>query len=133
MESRSKENTAIFLVIVGLLGWVIPGAGYFLLKERKRAVIVFVTITATFLIGLYVGSIGVIDPAKSKPWYFAQLMNSPAVVLIANQTAGGGYPVYSKPSEIGQIYTGVSGLLNFLCVVNCVYLAYLIKIGQKGD
>lgn len=128
-----KKNHVLFLLIVGLLGWLVPGAGHFLLKEKKRAIIIFATITLTFCAGLYVGSIGVIDPVAAKPWYLAQIMNSPMVAVLGHLTAGGGFPVYGKPNEIGQIYTSVAGLLNLLCIVNAVYSAHLQRIEPTGE
>ena len=133
MASLSKENHVLFLLIVGLLGWFLPGAGHLLLKEEKRAIIIFATITLTFCVGLYVGSIGVIDPVGAKAWYVAQIMNSPLVAVLGHLTAGGGFPVYGRPNEIGQIYTGVTGLLNLLCIINAVYLAHLHRIELAGD
>ena len=125
MTQRSRENRVLFLLIVGLLAWLVPGGGHFLLKERKRSIIIFVTIVLTFAAGLYVGSIGVINPIVAKPWYVAQIMNSPMVDLLRRLTATGDYPVYGRPNEIGQIYTSIAGLLNLLCIVNAVYLAHL--------
>ena len=133
MARLSKENHVLFLLIVGLLGWFLPGAGHLLLKEEKRAIIIFATITLTFCVGLYVGSVGVIDPVGAKPWYVAQIMNSPLVAVLGHLTAGGGFPVYGRPNEIGQIYTGVTGLLNLLCIINAVYLAHLHRIELAGD
>jgi len=133
MARLSKENHVLFLLIVGLLGWFLPGAGHLLLKEEKRALIIFATITLTFCVGLYVGSVGVIDPVGAKPWYVAQIMNSPLVAVLGHLTAGGGFPVYGRPNEIGQIYTGVAGLLNLLCIINAVYLAHLHRIELAGD
>ncbi len=111
------------MLMAGLAAWFIPGAGYFLLNEKKRAAIIFVTITLTFGIGIYIGSIGVVDPIGAKFVYIGQIMNSPAVALIGRVTAGGGYPVYGRPNEIGQIYTVISGMLNLLCIVNVIYMA----------
>jgi len=135
MARLSKENHTQLLLIVGLLSWLAPGAGYFALEEKKRAIIMFVTIGLTLCVGLYVGSIGVIDLQGSSPPYVkaAQLMNSPVVLLLSNRTAGGGYPVYGWPNEIGQIYTMVSGLLNLLCIVNAVSLAHLGRIAPAGE
>ncbi len=133
MARLSKENHVLFLLIVGLLGWFLPGAGHLLLKEEKRALIIFATITLTFCVGLYVGSIGVIDPVGAKAWYVAQIMNSPLVAVLGHLIAGGGFPVYGRPNEIGQIYTGVTGLLNLLCIINAVYLAHLHRIELAGD
>ncbi len=132
MAQRSKENHALFLLIVGLLAWLLPGAGHFLLKEKKRSIIIFATIVLTFCVGLYVGSIGVIDPVGAWPWYMAQIMSSPMVVVLGHHTADGGYPVYGRPNEIGQIYTSIAGLLNLLCIVNAVYLAHLCRAEQRG-
>ena len=132
MSRLSKENHAFILLIVGFVSWLLPGAGYFLLKEKKRAIIIFVTIVATFCTGLYVGSIGVIGPVRAKPWYVAQIMNSPMVAVLGYLTAGEDYPVYSKPNEIGQIYTSIAGLLNLLCIVSAVYLAHLRRAEPAG-
>jgi hypothetical protein len=132
MTPRSKENHVLFLLIVGLLAWLVPGGGHFLLKEKKRSIIIFVTIVLTFATGLYIGSIGVINPGVAKPWYIAQIMNSPMVDLLRRLTAAGDYPVYGRPNEIGQIYTSIAGLLNLLCILNAVYLAHLRRIETDG-
>ena len=132
MTTRSKEKNILFLLTTGLLAWLIPGAGHFFLKENKRAIIIFVTIALTFAMGLYIGSIGVVDPAGSWHWYIAQFMTSPVVGILGHHTAAGGYPVYGRPNEIGQIYTSIAGLLNLLCIFNAVYLARLRATGQRG-
>jgi len=132
MVQRSKENHVLFLLIVGLLAWLVPGAGHFLLKEKTRAIIIGTTIVLTFCAGLYVGSIGVINPVGAKPWYVAQIMNSPMVAVLGHMTATGDYPVYGRPNEIGQIYTSIAGLLNLLCIVNAVYLAHLRRAQTDG-
>ena len=114
-----------------------PGAGHFILRERTRAVLIFVTITALFTAGLYVGSIGVIDSVNQRPWYVGQMLTSPLVSLIArmNPSIGGmpSYPSYGKPFEIGQIYTTIAGMLNILCVVNAIYMSYTGKQQPETD
>ena len=130
---RSKENHTLFLLTVGLLAWLIPGAGHFLLKEKKRAIIISATIVLTFCAGLYVGSIGVINPVGAKSWYVAQIINSPIVAVLGYVATTGDYPVFGRPNEIGQIYTTIAGLLNLLCIVNAVYLAHLRKTKTAGD
>jgi hypothetical protein len=130
---RLKENYTMFLLIVGLLAWLVPGAGHLLIKEQKRAIIIFTTIALTFCAGLYVGSIGVINPVGAKPWYVAQIMNSPIVAVLGYVVTTGDYSVFGRPNEIGQIYTSIAGLLNLLCIVNAVYLAHLRKTETVGD
>ncbi|UCD52687.1 MAG: hypothetical protein JSW27_08625 [Phycisphaerales bacterium] len=132
MAQTWKDNHPLFLTIVGAAAWLVPGAGHFLLNEKRRAIVICVTVVLMFLVGLYVGSVGVIDPIGAKPWYAAQLMNSPAVFWLGRIGATGAYPVYGRANEIGQIYTSIAGLLNLLCIVNAVYMAHLryVEEGQ---
>lgn len=123
MAVDSRENRALLMLTVGLAGWLVPGGGYVVLREYKRGLIIFVAIVLTFCVGLYVGSIGVVDPVGAKLWYLAQILSSPAVAVVGHVTAVGEYPVYGRPNEIGQIYTSIAGLLNLLCIVNAVYMA----------
>lgn len=127
MASQTKYKNITFLIIVGLLGWLVPGAGHFAINKKTHAFIIFFSIAVTFIIGLYIGSLAVIDPAGSRPWFAAQVMNTPAVAILGYISETGGYEVYGRPAEIGQIYTSITGLLNLLCIVNAVYWAYLMK------
>ncbi len=133
MAPRSREGHILFLLTVGLLAWLVPGAGHLMLGKKTHAIVIFVTIVVTLCIGLYIGSIGVINPVGAKPWYVAQVMNTPVVAALGQLTRGGDYPVYGRPNEIGQIYTSITGLLNLLCIVNAVYLAHLRRIENVGD
>jgi len=149
MSKGPKNRDIFFLAVVGLAAWAIPGGGYFLLGQTRRALVVSITILLTFGAGLYVGSIGVIDSVGAKPWYIAQVMNTPTVILLGNHVAQantgavqqvgqpgfsgslGGYPVFGRANEMGQIYTSIAGLLNLLCIVNAVYLAHLGRHAQE--
>jgi len=128
-----KDKNIFFPAFAGLASWIVPGAGYFLLKEKARAIIIFVAIVSIFITGLYIGSIGVVDPVGARMWYLTQIMTSPVVAAIGYVSAGGEYPVYGRPSEIGQIYTAVAGLLNLLCIINSAYLAYAGRVESGGD
>ena len=121
-----------FLLVVGLSAWLIPGAGHLVLREKARAIIIFVAIALTFTIGLYIGSIGVVNPVEGKLAYAAQIMNSPMVTVLGRVTVNNHYSVFGKPNEIGQIYTSIAGLLNLLCIVNAVYMAHLQKAQPTG-
>ena len=124
MSKNNPIDHSFFLAVVGLLSWIVPGAGHLLIKERKRAAIIFITITGIFLTGLYVGSIGIIDPVGGKAWYIAQMMVSPLVAVMSHITDSSQYDVYGHPESIGQIYTSIAGLLNLLCILSAVYMAH---------
>ncbi len=132
MASHSKEDNIFYLLIVGLFGWLVPGGGHLLLGKYKHAIIIFITISLTFVTGLYIGSVGVINSVNAKPWFLAQLMNSPLVIALAYISNAGGYAVYARPSEVGQIYTSIAGLLNLLCIVNAIYWAHLRRMETAG-
>lgn len=135
-KPRSPLDQGLWLVIVGLAAWMIPGAGHFLIRERKRGIILFCIITGLFVLGMYVGSIGVVDWVRGRIWFYAQVLYSPAVGLIGNITKNGTYPSYGRPCDIGQLYTGLAGLLNMLCILSAVYMAYCGRgemIGQEEE
>ena len=124
MASSWKDNRPLLLISIGALAWLVPGAGHYALNEKRRAGV-------TFLLGLYVGSVGVVDPVHARPWYVAQVMNSPLVMLLGRMGASGEYRVFGRANEIGQIYTSIAGLLNLLCIVNAVYTAHLHSIRES--
>ena len=124
MKSRSSIDHTLWLFLVGIAAWAVPGGGHFLIRQRKHAIVIFVTVSLTFLGGLYIGSIGIIDPVGAKPWYLAQMLVSPAVGLLGQIAQQGSYPVYGRPADYAQIYTALAGLLNLLCILNAVYRAY---------
>ena len=127
-QTQAQQNSLPFLLLVALTGWVVPGGGYLLLKETGRALIICITIAVTFCLGLYIGSIGVVDPFGARLWYMVQMMTTPLVAVVGHFTGPGAYPVYGQPNEMGVIYTSAAGLLNLLCVVNSVYMAHLRSI-----
>ncbi|AQT68388.1 hypothetical protein STSP2_01548 [Anaerohalosphaera lusitana] len=124
MPNRSGTDHTIFLLTVGALAWIIPGAGHFMIKEKRRGAIICVTILSTFAIGLFVGSIAVVNPNAGGLWYIGQMLVSPLVAMVGQMTASKGLVVYGRESDIGQIYTTVAGLLNLLCVISAVYMAH---------
>jgi hypothetical protein len=129
MKQQDNEITVFYAMLIGVIAWVLPGAGHIVLKEYRRGIIIFTGITILFAMGLYIGSVGVITSAEL--WYLAQMLVSPAVVLLGklNMQVNGmvPYPSSGKPFEIGQIYTFTAGALNLLCIINAMYMAYTGK------
>lgn len=128
-----KTDKILLAITAAILGWVIPGGGYAVLKDYKRAAVIFIAISGMFLTGLYVGSIASIDVISAKPWYYAQILFSPVVELIARTTAKGEMHVYGKPAEIGQLYTSLAGMLNLVCIVKAAAIAMHGDEAYKKD
>ena len=136
----NKKFTTAELLIASLLAWLIPGAGHFYLGLRKRAVLLFVCIEATFIFGLYIGTVRVIDPEHSLLWFLAQIfagLNTIVAHLWAGRLAG----PYADPAirlirdwsySMGVLYTGVAGLLNLLAVFDTAIRAGRANVGQES-
>ena len=131
-EQRKIQISHIpFLFLVALLGWWIPGGGHLLIGRVKHAIIIFVSVSLAFLLGIYIASIAVLDPVNDILWYCAQILNSPMVILLARIAQNNEMVCFARPREIGQIYTAVAGMLNLLAIVNAVYLAYCDRTQTK--
>jgi hypothetical protein len=132
-QNAKEKGSLIRWGIVGLLAWAVPGGGYWILGDRRRATVVGLTIVATFVLGLYVGSIGVVDPVNARYWYAAQVMTSPAVFWVGRYASTDAYTVYGRPYEVGQIYTSIAGLLNLLCIINALYIAHVREVHAQEE
>lgn len=129
--AQNNVNSSLFLVLVGLAAWVVPGAGHWLIREYKRAIIICVTVLGIFATGLYIGSLGVLEPVQAA-WYLfvGQTLTTPAVGVLTEIAQKGKYFVAGRPADIGLIYTVIAGLLNLLCISNAVYMAYCGRGGE---
>lgn len=122
---RDSVDFVLFLAIVGLAAWAIPGAGHLLIRENKRAGIICLTVGGLFVAGLCIGSLAVLEPVQTA-WYIfvGQMLTTPAVGMLTDYAQKGDYSVAGRPADIGLIYTIIAGLLNLLCISNAVYMAY---------
>jgi hypothetical protein len=127
------DNRWLLAIMAGLAGWVVPGLGHLVLKEKKRALIIFLTISLTFFIGIYIGSVAVVNPAGPWYWYLGQILNTPLVALVGQVTVARHMEVFGRPCELGQIYTLIAGLLNLLCILNVVYVVYVGRNETAGE
>jgi hypothetical protein len=53
--------TSLPAPLVALLGWLVPGAGYWVIGERARAVIICIAIVLIYFLGLLIGGVRVIE------------------------------------------------------------------------
>jgi TM2 domain-containing membrane protein YozV len=127
MRNKPKNENALYFI--GLLAWLIPGAGHWLLGHKNRAAIIFVAICSTFLFGILLGSIDVIDPQQAKAWFCAQVLcGLPTIIttiLAQKLTDNTLLDIFGRSRDIGQVYLGVAGLLNLLCILDALYRTHL--------
>ena len=121
---KTEDNKPAYFAV--FVAWLLPGAGHWYLQKRQRAVIIFCAINITFLLGLYLGGIEMIDPHNDSAWFCAQLLSGLAglISMLAQNPdvlAGYGHGV-----DLGQVYSGVAGLLNVICIMDV-----LVSTGRK--
>ena len=135
MASNTAKLKGWEFPVVALLAWLVPGAGHFYLGLRKRAVLLFIAIELTFFIGLYIGTVRIVNPAQSMFWFLAQILTglNTIVAYLFSTTLPNLYPdftvtvIYDWSYYIAVLYTGVAGLLNLLAVLDTI-----IRAGQAN-
>ncbi len=77
--------------LVALAAWLLPGAGYWLIGQRARSLVIGITILLLFAMGLWIGGMRVVELPPPEP---RDTQSYPARLL--NQ----------RPWLIGQVLTG---------------------------
>jgi len=117
------------LVLLCLAAWIVPGAGHLWMGRRQKGIVFLLALPAMFLIGLLlkgrvfpfelsdplVALAAVANLLAGAPWMIARMMD-----------AGAG-TVTAASYEYGNCFLIVSGLLNFLVILD----AYDIALGRK--
>jgi hypothetical protein len=117
------------LTLVCVLAWAVPGAAHVWLGRRQKGVVFFVVLSLMFAIGLMlegrifpfelseplVALAAIADIGIGVPWLLARMMG------------GGAGTVTAATFEYGNTFLIVSGLLNFLVMLD----AFDIAMGRK--
>ena len=133
--------------MVALAGWLVPGAGYWLIGQRRRAYTVGITILAIFMFGILISGIRVVQapdrtgpgglPQRilARPWFLGQVLTGPigiASAYVSDQLASspkyGAIEAKARLAEIGTLYTAVAGMLNLLTIIDAAHRA-----GMRGN
>jgi hypothetical protein len=61
MADDAQSRSGAAAPLVALAGWIVPGAGYLLIGQRTRGIVVGVTILCLFVMGMLIAGIRVID------------------------------------------------------------------------
>jgi hypothetical protein len=109
----SSESDRILMPpppLVALVGWLVPGAGYVMIGQRARGVVVGVTILLIFVAGLLIGGMRVIDSSFIES--VQQRQERERTDADARRTIKNYQPpnaiarTLQKPWFIGQVLTG---------------------------
>lgn len=102
-----------------VLGWCVPGAGHWVLGQRKKAIFLFVAIMLTFAAGVVLADYRNVKNADNE-FYWAGQLGCGLIYFIANvlvgHTPAGRMPI--EWYEIGLLYICVAGMLNVVLLLN---------------
>lgn len=136
--TRPPKVSTARVVQAGLLAWLIPGAGHYILGYRRFAWVFFVAISVPYFTGLALGGVkDFVSPARNSWLFLAELpiggytipgfFASQAVEAhIVRREANNAeidltdYVAYYPASDVAQIYLAAAGLLNVLAILDAI-------------
>ncbi len=123
------KTSAMPPLLVLLAGWMIPGAGHFLLRKWIRGALLLVSIVSMFLIGI--GLHGKIYTPNTGDLLdilnFAGDLGAGALYLLARVLDLGATTVQVTVADYGTKFIVVAGLLNVIAAVD----AHSLATGRK--
>ncbi len=135
MKKMPQSSPPIY--VVGILAWLVPGCGHWLLGMRGRGIAMFLAIVLTFVVGVMLGSVHQVNPdrpATHSFWYILQVLTGlPAIITTFAQNAVSQpdtVSIYGRGVDLGELYTRVAGLLNLMCVLDALLLCSIPGYGK---
>lgn len=138
------EHTVFDRALAAVLTWLIPGAGYWLLGYRKRAVILAALVLGLFWTGeLILSGNGegqyMAVTREVHPIFFCLQAGNGLSTFLANWAWGGAVhydvlqPIKDVPRylNLGILFCVVSGMLNLLLVLNVLDRKTWLRAGEK--
>lgn len=119
-----------------IAAWLIPGLGHWLLGQRRRGLILLVSIGFLWVGGFFIGGVGVFDRKGHPVWFIGQMLIAPSIVVEGWHRSLQGTdaapprpdaqtiafkPSYGHVHEQGVLFTALAGMLNLLAVMDVLY------------
>jgi hypothetical protein len=125
------KTTTMPAAMILLAGWLIPGAGHFLLRKWIRGSLIFISIVAMFVIGLALkGKIYSPNTAELLDMLnFAGNLGTGLLYVIARVFDLGQASVQVAVADYGTKFIVVAGLLNIISAVD----AHSLATGRKAS
>ena len=133
-SGTSDPNTR-WHITAAVAAWLLPGLGHYLLGQRRRGLILAVSIGGLWLGGLFIGGVSSIDRSAHPAWFLGQMLVAPSVVVeyYHHRLRSNGVvqplphddpayiPSFARTNEQGVLYTTLAGMLNLLAVIDVLY------------
>jgi hypothetical protein len=130
-QNTKKEPTAPISTWFApvLVGWLIPGGGHFLLKQRWRALLLFLSVTLMFLFGLMMrGAMFKLEQGDLLTTVinyggFVANLSSGALYMLSSMLGYDQLDVAGHVHDYGTKFLVTAGLLNILAMVDAFEIA----------
>ncbi|MBU0640431.1 MAG: hypothetical protein KKB50_16325 [Planctomycetes bacterium] len=127
---NTKPPTTGRMLPAGILAWILPGAGHFVLGHRGLALVFFLAISVPYWTGMAFGGVrSAVDPRGNK-WLFLAEMGIGGYTsgcLFINRSLGTippekqvRYLSFYPEADVAQIYLATAGLLNVLAILDAL-------------
>lgn len=122
--------------LVVLAAYLVPGAGHVLYGERRRGLVIGVSVVVLFVLGVWVGGVRVVElpdlaagtllgKLLSQPAFLGQFFAGPIALLagwwsksLASDPSTAAILAHARLFDIAQLYTAVAGALNLLAILD---------------
>ena len=127
--SAAKSSNQGFVYLPLIAGWLVPGAGHFLLGKWVRGTLLAVSIIAMFALGLamqgklYTSAQDILDMLG-----VAGDLGAGLLYFLSRAAGWGGQPVQTTVADYGTKFIVVAGLLNIIAAVD----AHNLRTGRKS-
>jgi TM2 domain-containing membrane protein YozV len=124
-----KKSDQGFVYLPLIAGWLVPGAGHFLLGKWVRGTLLAVSIVAMFVLGLamqgklYASTQGVLDMLGT-----ADNLATGLLYVVSRALGLGAQPIQTTVADYGTKFIVVAGLLNIIAAVD----AHNLRTGRKS-
>jgi hypothetical protein len=113
------------LAVIGIMAWLIPGAGHLFLGRRAKGLVFLLALPLMFAVGLWLD--GRLFPLElSDPLVFLGAIANRGIgapYLVARMMDAGAGTVTAASYEYGNTFLMTAGLLNFLVILDAVDVA----------
>ena len=127
--TAGKQVQQGFVYLPLIAGWLVPGAGHFILGKWGRGTLLAVSILAMFIMGLamqgeiHTGAQDILDLLG-----MVGDLGTGLLYFIGRAAGWGGQPVQTTVADYGTKFIVVAGLLNIIAAVD----AHNLRTGRKS-
>ena len=127
--AAAKASPQGFVYLPLIAGWLVPGAGHFILRKPIRGALLAVSIVSMFALGLamqgrlYTSAQDILDMLG-----VAGDLGNGILYFLGRAAGWGGTPVQTTVADYGTKFIVVAGLLNIIAAVD----AHNLRTGRKS-